>query len=47
MVTIQVVAICFMTSNFTVSVPRARPTPITEPTKVWVGEIGIPNMTKT
>ena len=34
MVSIQVVAMCLITSIFTVSVPLATPTPITEPTKV-------------
>jgi hypothetical protein len=33
-VIIQVVAICFITSNLTVAVPLAIPTPITEPTRV-------------
>ena len=41
-VIIQVVAICFITSNLTVAVPLAIPTPITEPTRVWVGDIGNP-----
>ena len=39
---IQVVAICLITSNLTVAVPLAIPTPITEPTRVWVGDIGNP-----
>ena len=46
MVTIQVVAMFLITSLLTVLVPRASPTPMTVPTRVWVGETGMPKPAK-
>ena len=46
MVTIQVVAMFLITSSLMVLVPRAKPTPITVPTRVCVGETGIPRVAK-
>lgn len=44
MVRIHVVAMCLITSILTVSVPLAIPTPITEPTNVCVGDMGLPKI---
>ena len=47
MVISQELTILRMTLRFNAAIPRARPTPMTEPTRVWLVDTGRPSLEQT